>query len=121
MCKIASAAAACRSAPVTKPSRIETAAVEFAARFTSRNAARISSHAEWLARARIEALRQSPAWASSLRRGTIQQYAGRLHRLYATKKVVQIYDYVDSAVPVLARMYKRRLKGYSAIGYAIQP
>lgn len=54
-------------------------------------------------------------------RGTIQQYAGRLHRLYATKKVVQIYDYVDSAVPVLARMYKRRLKGYSAIGYAIQP
>lgn len=54
-------------------------------------------------------------------RGTIQQYAGRLHRLYATKKVVQIYDNVDSGVPVLARMYQRRLKGYSAIGYVIQP
>ncbi len=54
-------------------------------------------------------------------RGTIQRYADRLHRLYATKKVVQIYDYVDSAVPVLARMYERRLKGYSAIGYAIHP
>lgn len=53
-------------------------------------------------------------------RGTIQQYAGRLHRLHATKLVVQVYDYVDAAVPVLARMYQRRLKGYKAIGYAIQ-
>jgi superfamily II DNA or RNA helicase len=52
-------------------------------------------------------------------RGTIQQYAGRLHRLYATKQVVQIYDYVDGAVPVLARMYQRRLKGYMAIGYVV--
>jgi superfamily II DNA or RNA helicase len=51
--------------------------------------------------------------------GTIQQYAGRIHRLYATKKVVRIYDYVDSAVPVLARMYQRRLKGYTAIGYVV--
>jgi len=54
-------------------------------------------------------------------RGTIQQYAGRLHRIHAGKKVVQIYDYVDSAVPMLARMYERRLKGYGAIGYAIEP
>jgi superfamily II DNA or RNA helicase len=53
-------------------------------------------------------------------RGTIQQYAGRLHRLHATKTVVRIYDYVDGAVPVLARMYDRRLKGYKAIGYAVQ-
>ncbi|HEY3081437.1 MAG TPA: DEAD/DEAH box helicase, partial [Chloroflexota bacterium] len=54
-------------------------------------------------------------------RGTIQQYAGRLHRLHATKQVVQVYDYVDANVPVLARMYERRLKGYKAIGYAVQP
>ncbi len=53
-------------------------------------------------------------------RGTIQQYAGRLHRLHANKKVVQIYDYVDAQVPVLLRMYERRIKGYNAIGYSVQ-
>lgn len=54
-------------------------------------------------------------------RGTLQQYAGRLHRLHNSKQVVQIYDYVDIGVPVLMRMYKKRLKGYQAIGYAIKP
>lgn len=53
-------------------------------------------------------------------KGTLQQYAGRLHRLHDNKRVVQVYDYVDSAVPMLARMYDRRLKGYSAIGYSIE-
>ena len=28
-----------------------------------------------------------------------------------------VYDYVDRRLPVLARMYKRRLTGYRAIGY----
>jgi superfamily II DNA or RNA helicase len=53
-------------------------------------------------------------------RGTLQQYVGRLHRLHDNKRVVQVYDYVDSQVPMLARMYERRLKGYSAIGYSIE-
>jgi len=53
-------------------------------------------------------------------RGTLQQYAGRLHRIHDNKKVVQIYDYVDIRVPVLMRMYGRRRKGYKAIGYSIQ-
>ena len=53
-------------------------------------------------------------------RGTLQQYVGRLHRLHDNKRVVQVYDYVDSYVPMLARMYERRLKGYSAIGYTIE-
>jgi superfamily II DNA or RNA helicase len=53
-------------------------------------------------------------------RGTLQQYVGRLHRLHDNKRVVEVYDYVDSYVPMLARMYERRLKGYSALGYAIQ-
>jgi superfamily II DNA or RNA helicase len=53
-------------------------------------------------------------------KGTLQQYAGRLHRLHDNKRVVQVYDYIDSGVPMLARMYGRRLKGYSAIGYAIE-
>ena len=52
-------------------------------------------------------------------RGTLQQYAGRLHRLHDSKQVVQIYDYIDEKVPVLARMYKKRLKGYAAMGYLI--
>jgi len=30
---------------------------------------------------------------------------------------VQIYDYVDVHVPVLERMYQKRLRGYAAIGY----
>lgn len=48
---------------------------------------------------------------------TLQQYAGRLHRLYENKNEVQIYDYVDIHVGVLERMYQKRLKGYSSIGY----
>lgn len=52
-------------------------------------------------------------------RGTLQQYVGRLHRLHDNKRVVQVYDYVDSHVPMLARMYERRLKGYAALGYTI--
>ena len=52
-------------------------------------------------------------------KGTLQQYAGRLHRLHDNKRVVQVYDYIDNGVPMLARMYERRLKGYNAIGYTI--
>ncbi len=52
-------------------------------------------------------------------RGTLTQYAGRLHRSNATKKEVIIYDYVDFQVPVLAKMYGRRRTGYKAIGYEI--
>ena len=53
-------------------------------------------------------------------RGTLNQYAGRLHRLHDSKKEVVIYDYVDLDVPVLARMYDRRIKGYRSIGYEIE-
>lgn len=52
-------------------------------------------------------------------RGTITQYAGRLHRLYDGKREVQIYDYADVNVPMLARMFDRRCRGYEAIGYTI--
>jgi superfamily II DNA or RNA helicase len=53
-------------------------------------------------------------------RGTLQQYVGRLHRLHDAKRVVRVYDYVDSNVLMLARMYARRLKGYDLIGYTIR-
>ncbi len=52
-------------------------------------------------------------------KGTLQQYVGRLHRLHGAKRVVRVYDYVDCHVLMLARMYTRRLRGYSAIGYRI--
>jgi superfamily II DNA or RNA helicase len=52
-------------------------------------------------------------------RGTLTQYAGRLHRLNAAKKEVIIYDYVDFKVPMLVRMYGRRRACYKAIGYEI--
>jgi superfamily II DNA or RNA helicase len=50
-------------------------------------------------------------------RGTLIQYAGRLHRAHPGKAEVRIYDYVDHRVPVLARMYERRLAGYRSISY----
>ncbi len=52
-------------------------------------------------------------------RGTLAQYAGRLHRLHDSKKEVQIYDYADMHVAVLAKMYERRLAGYRSIGYVV--
>lgn len=51
-------------------------------------------------------------------RGTIVQYAGRLHRLHPGKKDVRIIDYVDGRVPMLQRMFEKRLRGYRALGYA---
>jgi superfamily II DNA or RNA helicase len=52
-------------------------------------------------------------------RGTLQQYAGRLHRAAQGKTEVIIYDYVDLKVPVLASMYAKRRRGYRAMGFEI--
>lgn len=52
--------------------------------------------------------------------GTLAQYAGRLHRNYEGKQEVLIYDYVDIHIPMLERMYQKRLTSYSAIGYGIR-
>ena len=52
-------------------------------------------------------------------RGTLAQYAGRLHRSHEAKKEVLIYDYVDDQEPVLAKMASKREAGYRAIGYEI--
>lgn len=50
-------------------------------------------------------------------KGKVAQYAGRLHRDYKGKTEVKVYDYVDIHIPVLERMYQKRVKSYSAIGY----
>jgi superfamily II DNA or RNA helicase/very-short-patch-repair endonuclease len=52
-------------------------------------------------------------------RGTIAQYVGRLHRVHDRKREVRVYDYADLDVPVLARMFDRRCRGYEAAGYRI--
>lgn len=43
----------------------------------------------------------------------------RLHRLYDRKREVRIFDYVDRDMPMLARMFEKRLRGYRAIGYEL--
>ena len=53
-------------------------------------------------------------------RGTLAQYAGRLHRAHQAKREVIIYDYVDSEEPVLAKMATKRQAGYRAIGYTFE-
>lgn len=51
--------------------------------------------------------------------GTVAQYVGRLHRLHAGKREVRVIDYADLDVPMLARMFNRRCRGYEAVGYQI--
>jgi len=53
-------------------------------------------------------------------KGTIAQYAGRLHRNFEGKEEVLIYDYVDVHIPVLERMYHKRLTAYRSVGYSIR-
>ncbi len=50
-------------------------------------------------------------------RGTLAQYAGRLHRLHAAKREVIIVDYVDAHEPMLAKMAAKREAGYRSLGY----
>ncbi len=50
-------------------------------------------------------------------KGTLQQYAGRLHREHATKTDVRIIDFVDTGHPALLRMWEKRQRGYRAMGY----
>ena len=52
-------------------------------------------------------------------KGTLTQYAGRLHRPAEGKTSACVYDYVDTGIPVLARMYKKRERAYTALGYAL--
>jgi len=50
-------------------------------------------------------------------KGTLQQYAGRLHREYASKTNVRIIDFVDTGHVMLLRMWEKRQRGYRAMGY----
>lgn len=50
-------------------------------------------------------------------KGTLQQYAGRLHREHASKTDVRIIDFVDTGHTALLRMWDKRQRGYRAMGY----
>lgn len=52
-------------------------------------------------------------------KGTLQQYAGRLHREHVSKTDVRIIDFVDTGHPALLRMWDRRQRGYRAMGYRV--
>lgn len=52
-------------------------------------------------------------------KGTLQQYAGRLHREHAEKTRVRIFDFVDTGHPALLRMWGKRQRGYQAMGYRV--
>jgi len=53
-------------------------------------------------------------------KGTLQQYAGRLHREHASKSEVRIIDFVDTGHPALLRMWDKRQRGYRAMGYQMK-
>ena len=52
--------------------------------------------------------------------GSLQQYAGRLHREHVSKTDILIYDYVEKDHPQLARMWEKRQRGYAAMGYKLE-
>jgi superfamily II DNA or RNA helicase len=53
-------------------------------------------------------------------KGTLQQYAGRLHREHVNKTHVRIIDFVDTGHPAILRMWDKRQRGYQAMGYRIR-
>lgn len=53
-------------------------------------------------------------------KGTLQQYAGRLHREHVGKRDVRIYDYIETGHLQLARMWEKRLTGYRSMEYQIR-
>jgi superfamily II DNA or RNA helicase len=52
-------------------------------------------------------------------KGTVIQYAGRLHRAHPGKQDILVYDYVDGQLPILRRMFAKRLRAYRSLGYEL--
>lgn len=52
-------------------------------------------------------------------KGTVVQYAGRLHRAHPGKRDALVYDYVGAELPVLRRMFAKRLRAYRSLGYEL--
>ncbi len=54
-------------------------------------------------------------------KGSIVQYVGRVLRPTETKIRVEVHDYVDVDVPVLARMHNERRTAYASLGFSLPP
>ena len=52
-------------------------------------------------------------------RGRLVQYVGRVLRPIDGKVRVEVHDYVDIRVPVLARMHAKRLTAYASLGFDV--
>jgi len=52
-------------------------------------------------------------------KGSLAQYAGRIHRESDGKTQVTIHDYVDCRLPMLQRMFNKREKSYKSMGYTV--
>jgi superfamily II DNA or RNA helicase len=50
-------------------------------------------------------------------KGRLVQYVGRTLRPIDGKTRVEVHDYVDVRVPVLARMHAKRLPAYASLGF----
>jgi superfamily II DNA or RNA helicase len=51
-------------------------------------------------------------------KGKLIQYVGRALRSYEDKSSVRVYDYVDTQVSMLRKMYAKREKIYRLLGFA---
>jgi hypothetical protein len=61
--------------------------------------------------------RSGPQTARAGSPGFMNPRTGRLMRQSEGKTVVQVYDYADTRVPVLKRMFEKRMKTYRALGF----
>ncbi len=52
-------------------------------------------------------------------KGRVVQYVGRLLRSREGKHHVELHDYVDSQIPVLARMHTKRHPAYTTLGFDV--
>jgi superfamily II DNA or RNA helicase len=52
-------------------------------------------------------------------KGSVVQYVGRVLRPTDTKTRVEVHDYVDTLVPVLARMHDERRTAYASLGFEL--
>jgi superfamily II DNA or RNA helicase len=50
-------------------------------------------------------------------KGSMVQYVGRILRTYPGKASVEVHDYIDSGVGVLAAMWRKRSRSYTQLGF----
>ena len=52
-------------------------------------------------------------------KGNVVQYVGRVLRPAEHKTLIEVHDYVDVHVPVLARMHEERRRAYVSLGFDV--